>query len=386
MVVRMRERNIAILGCALGAALIFFIVWRGNVLRDAPIENVQSVRQEVATVPLPPPAPPRLPLRGTSGQVLTSLRWEQVPSSTIPWETRDAHVLAVFHDALWLMGGLDGNGLVTRGRDSNSVRYWEAPHFDDVWTSKNGTQWELATAHAPWGKRRSAQAVEFKGKLWLMGGWGPQIGYRSDVWASNDGVAWNQVTAKAEWPAREGHSLVVWQGKMWLIGGVRYDIRKTFNDVWSSDDGIHWTAATTDAAWLSRWDHAVGIYKDRMWFTAGMDLKGNTFDDVWVSDDGATWQLVTKNPPWRERQGHVLLDYKGKLWTLGILNDRDAQGPNDVWFTEDGTTWTKTDVDAPWLGREDLGAVVFNGKMWVAGGMDSNWHWNNDVWYSEFGR
>jgi hypothetical protein len=115
-----------------------------------------------------------------------------------------------------------------------------------------------------------------------------------------------------------------------------------------------------------------------------MDLNGGIFKDVWVSDDGRNWTLMTDTPPWRARQGHILLDYKGKLWTLGVLNDVNAPGPNDVWFTEDGAAWKKTDVDPAWAGREDHGAVVWRDKIWITGGMDSNWHWNNDVWYSAF--
>jgi len=357
--------------------------------------------------------PPRLPApeRGDGGQALVSLRWEQSSSSTIPWGARDSHALAVFKDALWLMGGLDGNGLVTRDKFGEHVEYWRAPHFDDVWMSTDGYNWKLITDNAPWGKRRSAQAVEFKGKLWLMGGWGPEIGYHSDVWSSEDGVRWEEATAKAEWPAREGHSLAVWQDKLWLIGGVRYDLRTTFSDVWSSADGSNWERVTDNAPWLSRWDHAAVAFQNRLYLTAGMDLRGNTFHDVWVSDDGARWELITNNPPWRERQGHVLLDYRGALWMVGRLNDADsgngparqqptprlqtpgasatggqaqalAGGPNDIWFTKDGVAWEKTDADPPWLGREDHGAVVWRDKIWVTGGMDSKWQWGSDVWYS----
>ncbi|MBI2622982.1 MAG: hypothetical protein HYW65_00185 [Candidatus Liptonbacteria bacterium] len=356
------------------SGLIFFVVWRGSIGAIPPA----PMREEVAgtgTAPAPlSPAP-----------ALASLRWDRMPSSTVPWEARDSHAFAVFKNALWLMGGLDGNGLVARGQYGEHVRYWEAPHFDDVWTSTNGYDWKRITNNAPWGERRSMQAVEFRGKLWLMGGWGPELGYRSDVWATEDGKRWQRVTAKAAWPAREGHSLLVWRDKLWLIGGVQYDARKTFNDVWNSTDGFTWELVTDNPPWRSRWDHAAASFNDRLYLTAGMDLAGNTFRDVWVSDDGATWELVTDNPPWRERQGHVLLEYRGALWTLGRLNDPDSGGgPNDVWFTKDGVTWEETDVDPPWRGREDHGAVVWRDAMWITGGMDSKWEWSNEVWRSSF--
>jgi hypothetical protein len=346
------------MGRVLGALLLFFMVWGGGV----------SDEERVAL----PPAPAFEPH--------TSLAWEQV-SSTIPWEARDSHAFAAFADALWLMGGLDGNGLVTKDATGEYVRYWEAPHFSDVWKSTTGYDWELITAHAPWGERRSIQAVEFKGRLWLMGGWGPKVGYRNDVWVTTDGYHWELATPNASWPAREGHSLLVWRDRLWLIGGVQYDTRKTFNDVWSSTDGYTWELITDNSGWVPRWDHGAAVFKDRVYLTAGMDLTGNTFRDVWSSTDGHRWELVTDNPPWRERQGHVLLEYRGALWSLGRLNDLESRGgPNDVWFTEDGVNWVKTDTDPLWRGREDHGAAVWRDAMWVTGGMDANWSWSNEVW------
>lgn len=372
----MRHRDAVIMGVGIGVVFASFSFWRGSVLQGLKYSD-QAFLQEASAPAFPPEV--RVPEPN-----LASLGWGRA-FSVIPWEARDSHVFAVFHGALWLMGGLDGNGFVTKDMIGEHVRYGDTPYFDDIWTSKNGLTWEKVLEHTPWGKRRSIQAVEFKGKLWVMGGWGPEVGYKNDVWASEDGVHWERATASAAWPAREGHSLLVWRDKIWLVGGVRYGDR-TFNDVWSSTDGYHWELMTNNASWSSRWDHAVAAYKDKLWLTAGMNLKGGVFKDVWESDDGTDWKLVTKNPPWAVRQGHTLLDYKGKLWTIGILNDAEVGGPNDIWFTEDGLHWTKTDEDPPWLGREDHGAVVFHGRMWVTGGMDRNWHWNNEVWYSSFTR
>ncbi|MCR4328328.1 MAG: hypothetical protein NUV53_02305 [Patescibacteria group bacterium] len=371
----MKKNHFIFIGVVLAIVLALFVVVRDSASQRSTIKNPTMLLQVATTTPMVPQFE------------LPSLRWEQVPSSTISWEARDSHALTVFNDALWIMGGLNGNGLVTHDEHGKNVAYWDTPHFNDVWTSADGYEWKLITDNAPWGNRRSLQAVEFKGRLWLMGGWGPEVGHRSDVWVSDDGAQWERATAKAEWPAREGHSLLVWNDRIWLIGGVRYDTRETFNDAWYSDDGVHWTEAVRNASWISRWDHSVAVFNNKLYLTAGMDLNGATFDDVWVSDDGETWTLVTDTPPWRERQGHVLVSYHDALWTLGRFNDSDSgSGPNDVWFTKDGVNWEKTDSDPLWLGREDHGAVVWRDKMWVVGGMDSNWQWNNDVWYTTFGK
>jgi leucine-zipper-like transcriptional regulator 1 len=308
----------------------------------------------------------------------SSLIFKEATSSA-PWPKRDSHVAVVFKDKIWLMGGLNGNGFVIK---KGAVEYWKAPHLSDVWVSENGKDWEMITGNAPWGERRSIQVVSFKDRMWLMGGWGPKAGYKNDVWYSEDGVNWAEATSSANWPAREGHSLVVFNDKLWLIGGVMYDKRETKNDVWYSEDGINWFQATSSAQWLPRWDHAVTVFKDKLWLIGGMNLNGRIFKDAWSSQDGKNWVLTTDNPPWGPRQGHNILDFKDKLWLVGRFNDISNGGDNDVWYSEDGVNWEKTKNSPLWSGREDFSAIVFKDKIWILGGMDVNWEWTNDIWYS----
>ena len=306
------------------------------------------------------------------------LDWQEV-TSTIPWSERDSHALVVYQDKMWVMGGLDANGFVVK---KDTVEYWLAPHFSDVWTSDNGVDWKLVAAESLWGDRRSIQVVAFKDKMWLMAGWGPVVGYQNDIWYSQEGLNWVKATPSAAWPAREGHSLIVFKDKMWLIGGVNYDKREMKNDVWYSEDGTNWFEATSSAPWSPRWDQAVTVFKDKLWLIGGMDLNGNIFKDVWSSEDGQRWQLATDNPPWQARQGHNILAFQDRLWIIGRLNDASNGGANDIWFSEDGVNWTKTKNNPAWLGREDSAAVIFKDKIWVMGGMDANLDWRNDIWYS----
>jgi leucine-zipper-like transcriptional regulator 1 len=306
------------------------------------------------------------------------LAWQEATSSAI-WPARDSHAVVVFKNKIWLTGGLNGDANVLA---PNAVEYWNSLYFKDIWSSENGLDWTLVATNTPWSNRRSIQIVEFKNKLWLMGGWGPYINYKNDIWASEDGINWTKATTSAAWPAREGHILLAFQDKMWLIGGVRYDKKKTFNDVWYSQDGINWQMATDSAAWTSRWDHAMAVFDGKMWLTGGMDLKDKIFNDVWYSQDGINWQMATDSAAWTSRQGHNLLVYKNYLWILGRFNDKINDGANDVWYSKDGFIWQKTEKDPGWLGREDSGAVIFNDKMWILGGMNSKWQWTNDIWYS----
>jgi N-acetylneuraminic acid mutarotase len=317
------------------------------------------------------------------------LTWQEVTKSA-PWLPRDSHAVVVYQDKMWLMGGLNGNGYVIR---PGIVRYGEAPHFSDVWVSEDGINWSLVTEKAPWGKRRSIQAVVFQNKMWLIPGWGPFDGLKSEIWYSQDGIKWERVATS--WPAREGHQLVVFQDKLWLIGGVNYEKRETKNDIWYSPDGINWFEATSAAPWSPRWDHKVVVFKDKLWLIGGMDLKNNVFRDIWVSENGKDWSLVTENPSWPARQGHEALVFKNRVWIIGRFNSPEqgdvkaaeagaSSSPNDVWFSDDGINWQKTKNDPPWQGREDHVAVVFQDKIWVLGGMTIDWRWQNDIWQSTF--
>lgn len=304
------------------------------------------------------------------------LTWNLATSSA-PWETRDSGDSFVFNDKIWTMGGLDGN---TKVQADNKVIYWEAPHFNDIWSTEDGVNWKLESEHAAWPPRRSMTVVEFKGKLWMFGGWSPISGYQSEIWQSDDGVNWTKVVSKAAWPAREGHTAEIFGGKIWLFGGVNYDKHETKNDVWYSEDGINWEEATTTIPWSTRWDHATTVFNGKIYLAGGMDLKRGVFNDVWSSSDGMNWEKVTDNAPWLPRQGHALVVFHDRMWIIGRLNDKESGGTNDIWYTSDGINWEKTETDPPWMGREDHSVLVYKDKIFVFEGMGSDWRWHNDVW------
>ena len=306
------------------------------------------------------------------------IRWTKVLQEA-PWETRDSGEIFLFENKMWILGGIDGNQTV---RGDNTIDYWKAPHFNDIWNSEDGKHWNQAKESAEWSPRRSMSVVFFKDKLWMFGGWSPTTGYTNDIWSSIDGVTWTQEVKNAEWPAREGQLVEIFQNKIWLIGGVNYDDRETKNDVWYSEDGTTWTEAK-DIPWQSRWDHATAVFNGKLFLTGGMDLEGNIFNDVWATEDGLSWKLLTNKPAWERRQGHAMEVYKGKLWLIGRFNDKSNGGPNNVWYSEDGIVWKKTVTDPQWRGREDFFSTVFKDKIWILGGMDANWRWQNDVWQAE---
>jgi hypothetical protein len=313
-----------------------------------------------------------------------TLKWELATSSA-PWGARDAHVLNVFQNKLWLIGGLKGDDAVAV---NGTVEYWNAPHMSDIWNSDDGINWTLVTDKAPWKNRRSASAITFKDKMWVMGGWDQyNYKYTNDIWVTEDGVNWRVATSTTpRWEGREGQIVRELNGKLYYMGGVNFTKRITYNDVWSSEDGYTWTQVTGSAPWSPRYDHEVTAFNNALYLTGGYHINSHdTESEVWVSTDGLNWEK--RIPEWSSRHGHIALPYKGRLWVIGgwheIPEERVNHGVNDTWFTEDGIKWFKTQTDGPWTGREDHMGEIFRGKMWLSGGMDTDEKWSSEVYYSE---
>ncbi|MEK7066403.1 MAG: sialidase family protein [Patescibacteria group bacterium] len=306
------------------------------------------------------------------------LSWVLATSSA-EWSPRDSGASFVFQNKMWMMGGVSGNENISSER---IVKYWESPHFNDIWSSEDGVTWKLEKEHAEWPDRRSMSVVYFQDKLWMFGGWSPISGYASDVWQSTDAINWTEVAVSSSFPIREGQTADVFGGKIWITGGVNYNERVTKNDVWWSDNGIDWHEATASAPWSGRWDHATAVFNDKIFLSGGMDLSGHMFKDVWSTSDGINWELVIAEAPWKERQGHSMVVLHDKMWLVGILSDTEGGGVNDVWYTSEGSNWEKTLANPQWLGREDHSVLVYKDKMFVFQGMNSSWKWTNDVWYS----
>lgn len=301
--------------------------------------------------------------------------WEEIKTRS-SWPARDSHAVVVFQNKIWLMGGVNGENFKN---EKGNILYWKAPHYSDIWYSEDGKNWKKIVDNAPWGKRRSMQVAIFNNKMWLVGGWGPEIGYSNIIWVSENGKDWRKIKPQGGLPPAEGHQLIVFNNKLWLIGGVRYDEGKEKNFVWVSKDGVNWIEIASSTPWAPRWDHAVAVFKNKLWLIGGMDLKGNVYQDIWSSENGKDWILVSKDPSWSPRQGHSAIAFRDKLWVIGGLD-----GDNSIWYSEDGLSWQKTLIDPQWESREDHICVVFKDKIWIMGGMTSNYIWKNDIWYSIF--
>lgn len=240
--------------------------------------------------------------------------------------------------------------------------------------------WIKESEEASWAPRDSAGELVFRDRMWLLGGYIPEV--VGDVWSSTDGRTWEHV---GDVPDASGVNIpvnVVHDGKMWVTSNN--------GNLYASADGRDWALVTDRAPWRGRYASGSAAFKGRMWVLGGM-RSGTLFNDVWSSADGVDWSLETEHAPWSRRQLFGLTQvFDGKLWVLGggVTNYHPFKAYNDVWCSQDGREWTRVLDQAPWPGRIWSTSVVYRNRLWVLGGFQSEPEWKNldDVWYSADGR
>ena len=253
--------------------------------------------------------------------------------------------------------------------------------FNDVWSSAGGKNW-AKVADAGWTGRTYYQAVEYQGRLYVMGGSDSSSSYIKDMWSSADGKTWSPEAAPG-WSGRQLHQAVAHQGRLYVLGGLDGSGRK--NDVWSWAKGESWSLVTGAAAWPARTGHQAVSHNGRLYVLSGDD--GSTrLNDVWSSVDGKTWSLEA-TPAWPGRQLHQAVSHQGRLYVLGGL-DSGNNLPNDVWSWAEGESgWTpvKANNSNFWSGRYSFKALSRDGLLYVLGGNVGSFRFQNDVWSSADG-
>jgi len=212
-----------------------------------------------------------------------------------------------------------------------------------VWASRDGAAWERVAEQAGWSPRLGAAAAVHQGRMWLCGGneqyfFGNESHLRNDVWSSADGATWTQATERAPWAPRAYHAMLEFKGKLWVLGGGNYlPAYQAYNDVWSSEDGATWTQATAHAPWHERiWFSAV-VYRGAMWVLGGWSKEPNrNYGDVWYSTDGANWHELKTPTVWSDRHEHSAYVFQDKLW---VVAGNAWPLVNDVWVLDLPKDW-----------------------------------------------
>ena len=221
-------------------------------------------------------------------------------------------------------------------------------------------------------------SLTFKNRMWFMGGWYngrlPGHSASNQVWSSTDGKAWTQDTRSAGWTPRLAAALVEFKGRMWILGGTENyyfgDSKSLKNDVWSSADGKRWTRATDNAGWAPRAYHQAAVLGDRMFVFGGGNYvpEYKAHNDVWSTTDGTHWKRVSDKAPWHPRLWFSSVVYRGHMWVLGGWSNNPSKNWGDAWYSRDGKTWTEYKAKTTWKERHELSAYVMRDTLWIAGG------------------
>ena len=288
------------------------------------------------------------------------------------WRARDSCGELVFQDRLWIMGGWFDS--------------FQSPPRD-VWNSPDGKTWSLVRQDAPWKYSDLPMTLTFCDRMWFMGGWtnGRLAGHgaTNEVWSSADGANWN-LTSQAGWSPRIAAAAVEFQGRMWILGGTENyyfgDDRSLKNDVWSSADGREWRLETESAGWSPRAYHQAVVLNDRIYVMGGGNYvpQYNALNDVWSSSDGKTWEQVIEHADWSPRLWFLSVVYREQMWVLGGWSNHPSKNWGDVWHSRDGRHWNQLKSNVIWKERHEHSAYVFQDKLWIAGGHAQPL--SNEVW------
>ncbi len=247
--------------------------------------------------------------------------------------------------------------------------------------------WVNVTNALPFNAKDGAGLLNFKNKLWLLGGWDPPFNAptntNSDVWSSPDGVNWNFETS-ATWPPRHCAAWMNSDSLMWVVGGDPQS--GCLTDVWQSDDGSNWTLLVDTIPGYDKRNNVNYAYAgNSLYLFGGEKCSGTPSNEVWQSNDGISWNQLP-DAPWQARgmQVNSCVDNTGQMWMLGGSNEASRRSYNEVWKTSDGINWTLVNNSAPWGGRYWHTVAWFDNKIWLLGGMATSYEMN-DVWYSEDG-
>ena len=204
--------------------------------------------------------------------------WEQLTAAA-PWSGRAGLSAAVLDDVIYVMGGsVNDDVSIVGGPPSRKI-------FRDVWKSSDGVNWTLATASAPWQARAGGATAVKDGYLYLLGGEYGFTGfpppYFNDVWRTRNGTDWELVTPAAGWSPRPGHTCDLLEDTFVCFGGYGQspnplDLfgRMSPTDIWISDDAATWTRAQ-GSPWNATSSDDVRYDYDTVVVPAGPDGAGD---------------------------------------------------------------------------------------------------------------
>ena len=242
---------------------------------------------------------------------------------------RNNHKVVIQNNKLWLAGGSsDGNNR-------------------EIWSSVDGVNWVTESSSVPFLPQGYFGMVVYKDRFLANGGIsgsvnGQFVGLSDILWTSADGKSWAN-SGTSPFGERFGHSFLEFKDKIWLVGGAS----DKPDSVWSSNDGLKWDLQTPKAGFGTQISAGVLVYKNELFLLAGhtpREAFGGRTNEVWSSPDGINWREIIKNAAFSPRTGHQAVTFKDKIFLIGgdsgIGTRRDIDVlKNEIWTSTNGSDW-----------------------------------------------
>lgn len=289
--------------------------------------------------------------------------WKKIVNKT-QFEPRDSSPNAslVYDNKIWVLAGYRFTGTD-----------WESR--SDVWSSVDGSYWELKNANPPFDPYSSF--IVFKNKMWAFNSAG--------AYSSSDGITW-QNEAPNSFPGGYGARITIFKGQLWFCSETL---------IGKSDDGIHWETVLSEMPWQGQriWPGFLEHNGKLFFFGGGINYLTGTdyyYNDVWSSTDGIHWELLTAKAEWAGRFWFSYISFDNKIWLMGgwnYHNDSNSENgnQNDVWVSEDGRNWMQLSDNDQWPNRHSQLTWIKNNALYISSGYGGGGtaRMYNDIWVCE---
>jgi hypothetical protein len=253
-------------------------------------------------------------------------------------------------------------------------------HAEEIFNSPDGKAWTKAKLPSMRRDVYRSQYAKFGDAIYAFGrntGNYEKMTFEPAVFRTTDMETWEMLSVRSNLPQRIFFDVVEFKGKLWLLGG--FDTKNYYNDV------VTWTRVAEKAPWSERNTYGkVLVFKDNLWLLGGGKIDQPPAEDVWNSDDGKTWTRVAEKMYSQPVLGGTPIVFDDKIWLLGV--NRNDTFSNGMLVSADGKEWQER--FAPWTPRGGVAAAVHDGKLYMTGGKYSvtengriKFIYSNDVWY-----
>ncbi len=140
-------------------------------------------------------------------------------------------------------------------------------------------------------------------------------------------------------------TLIEFKGKLWRIGGVSPTlIDHMYNDFMYTEDGKTWFQEFPDETTVCRYKPIVAVFKDKLCIIGGDDHHGVGYKDIWVSEDARTWELAADSIPFEVNVSRDIeaIECNGELFIFGLDPNSSTS-----WKTGDLKNWIKLETNIP---------------------------------------